>query len=298
MRFFQIIRWKNLLLIATVQVLIKYHLLPLFQIEGTSRDADFVLLLLATLFIAAAGYVINDMYDIEADAINKPDAVWIPGFMTLRRAKILYFFLNFSGLLTGFMLCWKMAFYAGFIYFIIPVLLLYLYAKYLKKILLLSNILIALLVSYAMLIVLFFEKIRFTSFVSTDFSFQKSIYFLLLFSFFLSLAREIVKDTEDVIGDKLIGVQSIPIVWGLDTTKRIIKGILHFLIGVIVSISLFYYAKQPAFVLYLLLGVGSGLVLLLQQLSKTQKNSDFSRISILVKLLFVVGIISVLFIQI
>ena len=70
-----LIRWKNLVLITLVQVLIKYALFESFNIELTLNTLQFTLLVIATLFIAAAGNIINDIYDIETDLVNKPEKV-------------------------------------------------------------------------------------------------------------------------------------------------------------------------------------------------------------------------------
>ena len=73
MNFLNLIRWKNLLLIATVQLLIKYALLEPFGVQTALSSLGISLLMLATLCIAAAGYIINDIFDVETDSINKPE---------------------------------------------------------------------------------------------------------------------------------------------------------------------------------------------------------------------------------
>jgi len=74
-KFFNLIRWKNLALIILVQALIKYALFESFNIQLSLSDFQFILLVLATVFIAAAGNIINDIYDIETDLVNKPEKV-------------------------------------------------------------------------------------------------------------------------------------------------------------------------------------------------------------------------------
>ena len=70
-----LIRWQNLLLIILVQVLIKYALFDAFNVLTKLDTLNFSLLVLATVLIAASGNIINDIYDIETDTINKPDKV-------------------------------------------------------------------------------------------------------------------------------------------------------------------------------------------------------------------------------
>ena len=70
--FFNLIRWQNLVLIILVQVLIKYALFDAFNVFTKLTLFNFILLVLATVFIAASGNIINDIYDVETDTINKP----------------------------------------------------------------------------------------------------------------------------------------------------------------------------------------------------------------------------------
>ena len=76
--FLKLIRWKNLLMIACIQILFKYVYFPTFAVTTSLSNINFFFLVLATVTIAAAGYIINDIYDIEADKINKPKKVF-PG---------------------------------------------------------------------------------------------------------------------------------------------------------------------------------------------------------------------------
>ena len=74
--FLKLIRWKNLFLIALSQILVKYALIePFGVVNFTLNTFTFCLLVTATLLIAAAGYIINDIFDIETDTINKPTKV-------------------------------------------------------------------------------------------------------------------------------------------------------------------------------------------------------------------------------
>ena len=85
--FFKLLRWKNLLLLILTQILIKYALLePLrqnYSISLALSTIDFIYLIIATVFIAAAGYIINDIEDVVADKINKPDSIIIGKFIVV-----------------------------------------------------------------------------------------------------------------------------------------------------------------------------------------------------------------------
>ncbi len=92
--FFKLIRWKNLIMIALVQYLVKYALLlPFFESHGvvtTLKPLGFTILVLATIFIAAGGYIINDIYDIEIDKVNKPNKVIVGKAISEKNALTLF----------------------------------------------------------------------------------------------------------------------------------------------------------------------------------------------------------------
>ena len=71
MNIINLIRYKNLILIALVQVLIKYAMFPAFNVDTTLSTFQFIILVISTVCIAAGGYIINDIFDVETDAINK-----------------------------------------------------------------------------------------------------------------------------------------------------------------------------------------------------------------------------------
>ena len=66
---------------------------PFLQINNFSLQLDnlrFFLLVLTTILIAAAGYVINDYFDVRTDRINKPDKVIIDSGIHRRSAIFLH----------------------------------------------------------------------------------------------------------------------------------------------------------------------------------------------------------------
>ena len=127
MQLLQIIRWKNLVMIPLLQGLSKYVLIPLFGVTAMLSNEQFVLLVLASIFIASGGYIINDICDLKADKVNKPDKVWIPNLMKIKNAKILYYSISFLGLALGVFLSISLKMYIGFIWFLMPILMLYYY---------------------------------------------------------------------------------------------------------------------------------------------------------------------------
>lgn len=297
MRLLQIIRWKNLLLIALIQILVKYYLIPLFNFESVLSNMQFVFLVLATVLIALGGNIINDIYDIEIDKINKPDQLWIPELATLQQAKISYVLMTSTGLVFSVFLCWQIGKFMFVFLFFIPVFALFFYALYFKKKPLLGNLMVSFLIAFSIVLVAIFEKISFKTSVANVLKIGDVIWGLAFFAFLLNLLREIVKDMEDTIGDKALGVVSIPIKYGKDSTHIVLKIIIGVLIGVLLAIAITLYRSEPLLVGYLLFAVISSLLLFVNQLNKVKRTTDYKKLSTLLKLIMLVGILSVFMIN-
>jgi 4-hydroxybenzoate polyprenyltransferase len=103
MNFLKLIRYQNLLIIALVQAV--FHFGFLKQQKGllvALNDIEFILLIIATVCIAAAGYIINNIVDQETDAISKPEKVIVGKHISETRAYNYYIAFNIIGVLIGF----------------------------------------------------------------------------------------------------------------------------------------------------------------------------------------------------
>ncbi|HIP48201.1 MAG TPA: hypothetical protein EYG92_04450 [Lutibacter sp.] len=297
MRFLQIIRWKNLLLIALIQVLVKYYLIPLFDLQPILTNFQFVLIVFATVLIALGGNIINDIYDLEIDRINKPERVWISKLISIKQAKITYLIISFLGLLFGGLVSIQLGKTLFIVFFLIPIFALYLYASYFKKLLLIDNIFVATLIALSIIIIAVFEQVLFKGSIVNSLGISEVIWGLVFFAFFLNLVREIIKDIEDSIGDKAFGVVSFPIKFGNEITHILIKGIVGILIGVLIAIAIVWYKKEPFLAGYLVLAVITSLFLFVSQLNKVKTTTDYKKLSTLLKLIMLVGILSVFMIN-
>ena len=97
--FLKLIRYKNLLMVLLTLVLTKYAIID--SLISTISDFQFILLVISILYITAGGYVINDVFDIEADKINKPSKVYIGLSISKKKALVSYFMLTIIGLIIG-----------------------------------------------------------------------------------------------------------------------------------------------------------------------------------------------------
>ena len=191
MAILNLIRWKNLLMIAFVQLLIKYALFKPFNVDITLNWFGFLLLILSTLCIAAAGNIINDIQDVETDIVNRPEKVIIGKKVTEKTAYNLFIILNVIGVGLGFYLSNLVGRSGFFAIFVIISALLYIYATYLKQTLLVGNIVISVLVAMSVLIVGLFELLPVvnTQNQATQLTFFKILLDYALFAFIINLVR-------------------------------------------------------------------------------------------------------------
>lgn len=296
--FLNLIRWKNLLMIALVQILIKYALLlPFYDSYGvitTLETLQFALLVFATVCIAAGGYVINDIYDIESDEVNKPERVIVGKHISEKIALRSFIILNVIGVGIGFYLSNVIGKSGFFVLFFMASALLYLYASYLKQILLVGNIVVSLVVALSLLLVGFFELLPVINSENREVQifFFKLILDYAIFAFMINLIRELVKDIEDIDGDYKAGIQTLPIVVGRDRANKIV-----FILSLIPLFFIIYYVitylfKQQLFVWYFLILIIAPLIYVTIKLFSAEQKSHYKHISLILKLVMLTGMLS------
>ncbi len=294
--FLNLIRWKNLLLIAFVQVLIKYALFQPFNIDVTLNGFGFSLLVMATLCIAAAGNIINDIYDIDTDLINKPEKVIVSKSISEPKAFNLFLTLTIIGVCIGFYLS-NLIDKTGFsALFIFTSALLYVYTTSLKQTFLIGNIVVSVLVALSIIIVGLFDLIP--AITSENQQTQLTIFKILinyaLFAFMINLLREIIKDIEDFEGDTKADMRTLPIVIGKNKAKTVLF-VLSFipLLAIVYYVITFLYKQQIAVGYFLLFVVAPLLYFSIKILSaNTQKK--LHHLSNVLKLILFFGVLSLL----
>lgn len=296
LQFLNLIRWKNLLIIALVQVLIKYALLLPFKIDITLNWFGFTLLVLSTLCIAAAGYVINDVYDVETDLVNRPDKVIVDKSVSEKTANNLFIILNVIGVLIGFYLSHLVGKSGFFALFVIISALLYVYASYLKQTLLIGNIVVSVLVALSLIIVGIFELLPVITpqNQATQLTMFKVLFDYALFAFIINLVREITKDIQDIDGDHKSGMNTLPIVIGRDRAKNVL-----FVLSLVPILAVVYYLstylyKQTIAVIYFLVLVIAPLILVSIKIFSSKTKKDYQFISNLLKIVMLTGMLSML----
>jgi len=305
--FFRLIRWPNLFFITLTQSLFYYFiLLPCFlemdssPYENILNPGLFWLLSLSSVLIAAAGYIINDYFDLNIDQVNKPLKI-VVGKVIKRRWTILWhWLLSGLGVIIGFYISWKLRNPIIFISHLVCVTLLWFYSTTFKRRLLIGNIIVSLLTAWVIL-VLYACEFRFHRFVDPVYhTLLARVYkFAILYSsfaFVLSLIREVIKDLEDMEGDAHDGCKTMPIVWGMSASKIFVGTWLVVLIAALFVLQ--FYVLQFRWwwsIVYGMLFIIGPLVRLFLGLRRATTSNDFHQLSTLVKMIMLTGIFSMTF---
>lgn len=293
---FKLIRWKNLLIIALVQILIKYALFESFSIDTTLSDFNFMLLVLATVCIAAAGNIINDIYDLETDLINSPEQVIVSKTISEKAAYNWFITLNVIGVGIGFYLSNVVEKDGFFALFVIISALLYVYASYLKRTLLIGNIIVSVLVALSLIIVPLFDLLPAITpnNQSTQLTMFKIVLDYALFAFLINLIREIAKDLEDIDGDYKAGMNTLPIAIGRERSTKVLFTLTLVPLFATVYYVIVYLYKQPLAVGYFLLFVIAPLIYITIKSFNAETKKQYSHLSSMLKLVMLTGMLSLL----
>ncbi|ESU18611.1 ubiA protein [Flavobacterium cauense R2A-7] len=296
MNFLKLIRYQNLLMLALMQLVFHFVFFknqP--ELELALSDVEFILLVIATVCIAAGGYVINNIMDQETDDFSKPENVIVGKHISEGMAYNIYVAFNIIGVGIGFYLSniiQKPMFSAVFI---VVAGTLYMYATSLKQNLLIGNIIVALLLSFSVVIIGIFDLYPITQ-ESNQLQMATLFSILLdyaLFAFMINFIREIVKDIEDMDGDYNSGMSTLPIVLGKERTAKIAFGLTFIPIALLI-----YYMNENLMevqlvIVYLLLFVLAPLLYFLIKIWNAKTKKDFKHLSLVLKLVLLFGILSV-----
>ncbi|MCF6346673.1 MAG: geranylgeranylglycerol-phosphate geranylgeranyltransferase [Flavobacteriaceae bacterium] len=297
--FLQLIRWKNLVMIVCIQLLFKYIYFSVFSVATTLSGFDFSILLLATITIAAAGYIINDIYDVEADKINKPNKVIIGKKISKKQGYNYYYLLNSIGLIAGLYVAYRINKLSFIAIFIITALLLKVYNSDFKKRPLTGNIIVSLLVSLSILIVGVFDvipAITDENVVEQYHAFRVLIDYS-VFAFMFMLLREIVKDIEDVNGDKKLKMKTLPILLGRRRAKNIVFALSFVPLILVTLYSFNNFSNVPFILAYMLIIVMLPLLHFMTKIIYAKTKKDYTYASNLLKFIMLLGMLSILIIS-
>lgn len=300
MYIFRLIRWPNLIIVLLTQYLLYQHVLVAqlkkATLSSTLDGFDFCALTFATIFTAAAGYVINDIYDQVIDALNKPDRMIVGKLLSEKAAYRWY-----GGFMLAGLLCIGWLMYRTGAWFWIPGYLLanammYWYSRSWKKKILIGNFVVSLFCAMVAVVVIVGESgywpdlmqavpIAYINIVGTFTAYAT-------FAFLSTMYREIVKDMEDVYGDEVDNCRTLPIVFGIQKAKTIAAFFaISLLLTTIFGAYLLYTTGRFVQLAYVLVGIVIPIKVSLLYLGKAKSVEEFHQLSTLTKLIMLGGIL-------
>lgn len=296
--FLKLIRVENLFIIAVTQICIKYLVFSSLNEYSNLTPRLFSLLLISTLLIAAAGYMINDYFDVKTDKINRPETVVVDVSIKRRWAMILHIIFSATGLLIGLYLAMKCHNLKLLTFQILSIILLWFYSTNFKKQLLVGNLVVSVLTATIPLMPMAYDYyISAPGTLSTLMANNDVMALIIItfgysgFAFLTSFAREVIKDMEDYKGDIQTGCKTMPIVWGIITSKVVTFFVIVITIGMLLIAGIkFYYLKQPLALYYILILVLLPLAVLLLLIIRAKTSRDFKMASLLLKFIMLFGI--------
>lgn len=284
-----------------MQLIFRYGFLELQNIPLALADWQYILLIVATVFIAAGGYIINNIFDVETDTANKPKNVIVGQYISETKAYNLYTGFTIIGVALGFYLSNVISKPSFASLFIVIAATLYFYATSLKQSLLIGNLIVALLLSFSVIIIGIFDLFPLTN--QENRPVLGLLFGILLdyaiFAFIINFIREIVKDLQDVNGDSNQGMNTLPIVLGVIKTTKLV-----FVLSFIPVILTLNYIYSNLFASGLLYGTLYGLVFILAPLLyftikiwSAKTTQDFHHLSTVLKWILFFGILSIVVIS-
>jgi 4-hydroxybenzoate polyprenyltransferase len=315
MSWLRLIRWSNLLIILLTQLLVwGCVLVPLQQYgDGTAfllTPLNFSLLCLSTILIAAAGYIINDYFDIRIDAINKPDKVILERQIPRRLAIIVHSAMNVLALVLAGIVARQAHHLEWLLLQVFCTLILWRYSTTWKRQFMIGNVMVALMTALTVVALMIYEPgIYQAKAIIPGWHVVMGwpgngtinpffvILFVAFFAFILTWMREIVKDMEDYKGDDAEGCVTMPIQWGLLKTMRFTQmlGAIAIIVLTYAGYRLLYLNFWSVFLgIYLFLALIIPLFIWMLYLPRKATTAHFHAASRYLKIIMVLGIGSLL----
>ncbi|MBR4706365.1 MAG: geranylgeranylglycerol-phosphate geranylgeranyltransferase [Paludibacteraceae bacterium] len=302
----RLVRWSNLLFLAAlIWLMEKWVAVPILDKAAFGEQMPWYVLLLlmsATVLIAAGGYVINDYFDVKIDRINRPDELIVTRTVTKPTAMRLSIGLSAAGMVCGLVLALLLRSMTFAILFIIVPGLLWFYSSSYKRLFMVGNLTISLLAALTPMMVAMANvavlQLRYATILPYT-TLVHDLYAWLggfaLFAFLLTWIREIVKDMQDQMGDRELECHSMPVVWGDMWTKIFVTALIVLTLAVIGHL---WYHVLPfdrgwssLSTRYILFGVVTPLVGSLGLLWAAKIPSDYKTCQQLVKFTMLLGML-------
>ena len=277
---FSIVRGYNILMITLAQYLASIYILaPHLRLRSVILDLNLFFIVLSSSLVIAGGYIINNFYDSEKDLINKPRKSMLDRLVSQRTKLSAYFVLNFLAVFFASYVSFRAVFFfAAYIFGI------WFYSHKLKKVPFLGNFISATLAIAPFFAVFVYYK-----------NFETVIFVHAMFLFLLILAREMIKDMENIAGDMAQNYKTIPVLYGARFSKACITILI--VLTLIPSLLLIKYFDVGYMYLYFF-GCIILLVLFIIQLWNSSTKIHYIWLHNILKLIIIAGVFSILLINI
>lgn len=304
--FLKLIRTVNLLIIAFTMCMVRYAIVKpiidktFYKLE--MPDLHFLILVFSVMTIAAAGYIINDYFDMKIDRINKPENAVVGIDIKRRWAMLLHFLLNIIGIAGGVYVSYRADMLsAGIVLFVFTASALWFYSTNFKKQFLTGNLLISVLAALIPVTAGIYDLKWIQNYYGSLIGqynpdlFTALFTFLGVFSFFafiLNFIREIIKDAEDIEGDKEFDCKTLPLVMGIKYTKWILFILLLFVFSILTYFNYEYIFDKTYYFpfIYIVLGLQIPVLYLAFYALSIKSKSGFKTASTITKLIMLSGV--------
>lgn len=303
--YIRLIRPLNVAVVALTMLLFRYCIIDvenyrMYDFLPYMNTLSFYILLVTTMLITAGGYVINDIYDVETDQINKPDKLIVGKHIEDKDAFNYYLILTGLGIIGSFALMYTTKQMKISMLPIIVAVLLYLYASTFKKMMLLGNVVVAMCAALPIILLSIYE-LRINQFdTAVIVLFTQGIGLSALvyatFAFLTTLIREIIKDVEDMEGDDVIGARTFPIVAGINASKALIVLTQLITLTIILLITYYFLVFKLSFAFYgIVLMMLLPLLVQIGLVIRAKTPEQFKWASLTGKIHMVTGVLTLLF---
>lgn len=288
-RLITLFRPVNLLLIALIQLIIQYRvIIPHVGTNDVFSELQFMLIVLITVIVGTAGYVINDIFDIQIDSHNKPGKNLVGTAISVRNGKGMYRGLVFSGLIltTALGSAYRLP---GIGFYILATASLYAYSAWFKKSPLIGNLTVSLFAGMVIYVLWMGQNLVWIGSQKGTLAFEIVVMYT-VFAFVTTMVREIVKDIEDIDGDKSCGARTLPIVIGIRASRficTILAALLAF--GLVYWLRHIHQSIDSLAERYFILAVLLPVTAIAIAVMRSRDKRDWYRVSQFIKVVILLG---------
>lgn len=277
---FSIVRGYNIAMIALAQYLASIYILsPDLPLRQVVFDLNLFVIIIASTLVIAGGYIINSFYDAEKDLINKPTKTMLDRLVGQRTKLTTYFVLNFlAAFFASYVSFRAVLFFSAYIFGI------WFYSHKLKKVPFVGNFVSATLAIAPFFVVFVYYK-----------NFETVIFVHAMFLFLLILAREMIKDLENIAGDMAQNYKTIPVLYGASLSKILISILVLF---TLIPALLLIYNFDVGYMYLYFIGCIFLLPLFMLLLWKSKTKKHYVWLHNILKLIIIIGVFSILLIDI